>query len=122
MELRPIALTSCLCKTMERIVNDRLVWMLESNGLISNYQCGFRKKSKYIRPLGLPGIIHWKCVYQKGACIRNLFDLEKAYDTTWKYGIMKDLHSLGFRGHLPKFISSFLSDRTFQVQVGCTPV
>ena len=23
------------------------------------------------------------------------FDLEKAYDTTWKYGIMKDLHDAG---------------------------
>ena len=47
------------------------------------------------------------------------FDMEKAYDTSWKYGIMKDLHSLCFHGHLPKFISSFLSDRT-QVRVGST--
>jgi potassium voltage-gated channel Eag-related subfamily H protein 8 len=27
---RPIALTSCICKTMERIINNRLVWFLES--------------------------------------------------------------------------------------------
>ena len=27
---RPIALTSCICKTMERMINDRLVWFLES--------------------------------------------------------------------------------------------
>ena len=31
---RPIALTSCICKTMERVINDRLVWFLESNNLI----------------------------------------------------------------------------------------
>ena len=36
---RPIALTSCLCKTMERIVNRTLVF--ESNKLITNTQCGF---------------------------------------------------------------------------------
>ncbi len=40
---RPIALTSCVCKTMERMINKRLVWYLETNNLISSYQTGFRK-------------------------------------------------------------------------------
>ena len=26
---RPIALTSCICKTMDRMINKRLVWFLE---------------------------------------------------------------------------------------------
>ncbi len=46
------------------------------------------------------------------------FYLEKAYDTTWKYGIMKDIHDCGLRGRLPLFILAFLQDRTFQVRVG----
>ena len=46
------------------------------------------------------------------------FDLEKAYDTTWKYGIMKDLHSMDLRGRLPLFIKNFLSERKFRVRVG----
>ena len=32
---RPIALTSCLCKVMERTINNRLVWFLERNKLIA---------------------------------------------------------------------------------------
>ena len=40
---RPIALTSCLCKTMERVMNNRLLWVLESKGLLASEQCGFRK-------------------------------------------------------------------------------
>ena len=46
------------------------------------------------------------------------FNLQKAYDTTWKYGILQDLHSLGLRANLPVFIGNFLSDRTFQIYLG----
>ena len=40
---RPIALTRCLCKMMERRINTRLMWSLESQGLLSEKQCSFRK-------------------------------------------------------------------------------
>ena len=35
------------------------------------------------------------------------FDLEKAYDTTWKHGILLDLYKTGLRGRLPMFICDF---------------
>jgi len=41
---RPIALTSCICKIMERMINDRLVWYLERNNFITPVQSGFRKQ------------------------------------------------------------------------------
>lgn len=40
---RPIALTSVLCKLMERMVTDRLVHFLETKGALVDYQSGFRK-------------------------------------------------------------------------------
>ena len=55
---------------------------------------------------------------QKQHVTAFFFDLEKAYDTTWKYGISKDFHDTGLRGRLPLFIASFLSNRKFQVIVG----
>ena len=48
------------------------------------------------------------------------FDLEKAFDTTWRFGILKDLHLLGLRGNLLMFVKGFLENRTFQVMVGST--
>lgn len=37
---QPIALTSCLCKTFERIVKERLIWYLETEGLLTEVHSG----------------------------------------------------------------------------------
>ena len=42
------------------------------------------------------------------------FDLQKAYDTTWKYGILQDLHGMGLRGNLPIFIGNFYPTEFFK--------
>ena len=39
----PTSLMSCLCKTMERMINTRLVWVLEKNNILTKYHSGFRK-------------------------------------------------------------------------------
>jgi hypothetical protein len=39
------------------------------------------------------------------------FDLEKAYDTTWKYGILRDISEAGLRERLPRFVADLLADR-----------
>ena len=48
------------------------------------------------------------------------FDLEKAYDTAWRYSILKVLHGIGLRGELPLFIKAFLKTLYFKVRVGNT--
>ena len=117
---RPISLTSCVCKTLERMINDRLVWFLEYNNILTDIQCGFRKQKSTIDHLVRLESFIRDAFLNKQEVVSIFFDLEKAYDTTWKYGILKDLHEAGLRGRMPAFISKFLENRNFRVRLGST--
>jgi len=139
---------------MERMINDRLVWFLESNNIITDLQCGYRHQRSttdhlvrfetFIREAFLnkehviisPFSLLYSSVYNLIALIGRkasfthslnkehivsvFFDLEKADDTTWKYGILKDIFDMGVKGCLPRFIANFLRHRQFKVRVGST--
>lgn len=115
---RPIALTSCLGKTFERMVNNRLVYFLETNKLLSPYQCGFRAGRSTVDHLVRLESIVREAFIRSQHCISVFFDLEKAYDTAWRYGILQDIYSFGIRGRLLRCVADFLEGRKFRVQVG----
>jgi hypothetical protein len=95
---RLIALTSCLCKTMERMVNSRLVYFLESNNIFAETQSGFRSQRSAVDQLVRLETWVRDGLVNREHVVAVFFDLEKAYDTAWRHGILLDLLRASLRG------------------------
>ena len=86
------------------MINDRLVWYLESSSLITEAQSGFGKTRST-----MDHHVRFETFVREGFLNRKhvmsiFFDLVKAYDTTWKYGIMKNLHDIWTSGDVYPFL------------------
>ncbi|KAG5860668.1 hypothetical protein JTB14_003373 [Gonioctena quinquepunctata] len=115
---RPISLTSCLSKILEKMVSYRLRWVLESKQLLSTAQAGFRCHRSTIDQLVLLEKEIQNSFAERNHLVAVFFDLERAFDTTWRFGVLEQMNEWGLRGNLPIFIKSFLRYREFQVRNG----
>ena len=88
--------------------------------LLLTSSCGFRSKRSAVDHLVRLETFVREAFIKKEHLTAVFFDLEKAYDTTRKYGIMRDLSDFGLKSRLPIFIDNFLSNRNFKVRVGPT--
>ena len=118
---RPISLTSCSSKLVERMVNRRLKYHLESKGILDKFQCGFRRAHSTIDSL-IRITSDLKNRFLNGPhCTQAVFlDITAAFDRVQKPALLYKIHQLGIRGHMAKFISNFLSNRTAEVRCGAT--
>ena len=110
---RPISLTSCLCKLMEKLVNVRLTWYIDKNNILSPSQSGVRKNRSTLDSLASLESQIKSGFKKKEITVAVFFDIQKAFDTTWRYSILRTLHEIRMRGELPIFIRNFLTERTF---------
>lgn len=100
------------------MINRRLLHFLETNHLLDPYHCGFREgRSTTDHLLRIEAEIRDAFVHNQ-FFLSVFLDMEKAYDTTWRFGILRDLSDLGVRGRMLNVIENYLSDRNFRVRVG----
>ena len=114
---RPISLTSCVGKLMERLMNSRLVWHLEKRNILIPEQASFRHHRSsgdqvaYIAQ-------HIEDGFQdKRHMLAVWIDMEKAFDKVWKDGLHLNLHKSGINGCMYEFISQYLNNSTARAQV-----
>ena len=115
---RPISLTCVMCKLMERIILERMVAYIEGNRLIDATQEGFRKNHSTTTALLRLSQAIIDGFNSGEMTIAWFVDLEKAYDSVWREGLMVLLHRLGITGKIWKWINNFLSDRKAKCILG----
>lgn len=79
---QPVALTSCVCKTFERMVNERLVWFLETINILTVYQDWFHKNQRTTDQLVCLVCYMREAFVRREYAVSVSFDLEKAYNST----------------------------------------
>ena len=116
---RPVSLTSCIAKTMERMVANRLSYMAESNGWWCDEQAGFRSsRSCEDQILRLTQSI--SNGFQNRPALRSvlaLLDFSKAFDTVWRNRLFEIMLDKGVPTTMVKWIRGFLCDRNARVRI-----
>ena len=77
------------------------MWYLEHDSYLSTNQFGYRKLCSTLDPLTLLDTDIGRAFADNKYITAIFFDLKKAYDTTWRHLILKQLHYVVFRGHMP---------------------
>ncbi|KAM7304248.1 hypothetical protein ISCGN_014148 [Ixodes scapularis] len=120
INFRPISLTSCVCKLMERMVLDRLNWTLERSGAFHPAQTGFRPCLSTQESLLLMSHDITKKRAPRGKTIRSIvaIDVRKAFDSVPHWAVIQEAERLGIQGRALNFIKAFLKDRTYSIRIG----
>jgi ribonuclease HI len=114
---RPIALTSCLSKLLERMVSLRLQWYLNKYSILNNFQCGFRKGRCTLDHISRLSDCIMKAFVRHESVLAAFLDFEKAYDMVWHSGLLYKLNKINVKGNIFNYIKHFLYRRTFQVKI-----
>ena len=97
---RPISLLNTLSKLLEHLILGRMQYWIGSNGLLSTYQCGFRKfrqTKDHILRIVQSGLTAFNRNEKLGAIF---IDIEKAFDRVWHNGLLFKLNNLGNPNYL----------------------
>lgn len=117
-DTRPINLINSRIKIFDKMVNARLIHLLEANKIISTNQFGFRKNKQT-----LDSLINLSLHLEKELRFNNhtqiiSFDIKKAFDKIWPSAILDRLQNYGIGGRMYRYVQEYLGVRSFIVSNG----
>ena len=114
---RPVSLTSCVGKLMERLINTRLMWHLEDKKHITPEQVAFRQDRSTEHQIIYIAQAIEDAFQDKKHTLAIWIGLENAFDNVWKEGLELKLHQCGVAGRMFKWIEQHMHNRKAKVQI-----
>ena len=114
---RPIALGSLVGKILERMVNQRLLWISESQDLFDLKQDAYRPGrmcTQSILRLVQSVFESW----QEGkTTVAVVMDFDSCYERIWRSGLLCKIRKMGISGRIFIYLANFLNNRKYQFSV-----
>uniref|UniRef100_A0A1B6C2K7 Uncharacterized protein n=1 Tax=Clastoptera arizonana TaxID=38151 RepID=A0A1B6C2K7_9HEMI len=110
-KLRPISLTSCLCKLFERIISFRLTWWCEYNNKLPSSQFGFRKSKSCQDNISIFHSEIIKAFKERKVTAAMFIDIKGAYNEVIPNILIEKLKRIGLSGNILFFIYKLVSYR-----------
>ena len=119
---RPVSLTSCVSKVLERMIAGRLYYLAESKGWFASIQAGFRRgHSCGDQIIRITQAIEDGFQQKKmNRAVLVLLDYSKAFDTVWRQRLLLAMAEKGVPLICLKWIHGFLSNRQAKVRLNGT--
>lgn len=112
---RPIASTSTVCRTFERILNKKIRSHLDNNNFLSPAQHGFRQNRSCETALGV--LVHTLSAHldNRTPCELVQLDLSRAFDRLPHPSVLASVNAKGISGTVLAWLASFLDNRMQRV-------
>ena len=114
---RPISITAYIGKLLEKIIAKRIIQFLRKKGHHDPQQEGFTEGRNTVRYLNRLHLQIKSDLLDKKTVIGLFVDMEKAFDSIWKKGLIIKLDKLKIKGKVLNLIDNFLTTRMVKLNV-----
>lgn len=115
---RPITLLEVPGKLLERAINRRLKYHLETQNLLPNNIHGFRDGRGTSTALAITCDLIAHALSRRDQCCLVLRDVSKAFDKVWHNGLKYKILHLGLPDVLERILCDYLNDRLVKIRMG----